>query len=142
MKDSQISEMGLEEFGPRLIQTEGAKRTALSGTLELTFRCNSRCVHCYVSKRRDDDREKEKELNCEAICHVLDEIAEAGCLRLLLTGGEPLIQDVTGLVQRLKAENFRIQVETNATIFRQIGVDWYTIGRSPDRCHASCAYQG
>jgi len=48
-----------------------------------------------------------------------------------LTGGEPLFQNIGGLVQRIKAEDFKIQVETNATIFRRLGVDWYTISPKP-----------
>jgi organic radical activating enzyme len=48
-----------------------------------------------------------------------------------LTGGEPLLQNIGGLVRALKAENFKIQVETNATISPAVGVDWYTISPKP-----------
>ena len=48
-----------------------------------------------------------------------------------LTGGEPLLQNIKGLVQSLKAEGFKIQVETNATIYRRLGVNWYTISPKP-----------
>ncbi len=48
-----------------------------------------------------------------------------------LTGGEPLYQNIGRLVQQLKAEDLKIQVETNATIYRRIGVDWYTISPKP-----------
>ena len=50
---------------------------------------------------------------------------------ICLTGGEPLFQNIGGLVQRLKAEDFKIQVETNATLFQRLGVDWYTISPKP-----------
>jgi len=50
-----------------------------------------------------------------------------------LTGGEPLLQDITELVQRLKEEKFKIQVETNATIFRSLPVDWYSISPKPEK---------
>lgn len=48
-----------------------------------------------------------------------------------LTGGEPLLQPVEGLIQNLATEGFKIQVETNATLFRQLEVDWYTISPKP-----------
>jgi organic radical activating enzyme len=48
-----------------------------------------------------------------------------------LTGGEPLLQNIGELVQALKAEQFKIQVETNATIHPQIGVNWYTVSPKP-----------
>jgi 7-carboxy-7-deazaguanine synthase len=48
-----------------------------------------------------------------------------------LTGGEPLLQNIRGLVQNLRAEDFKIQVETNATIYRNLSVNWYTISPKP-----------
>jgi 7-carboxy-7-deazaguanine synthase len=50
-----------------------------------------------------------------------------------LTGGEPLLQDMADLVQKLKEEKFKIQVETNATIFRSLPVDWYSISPKPEK---------
>ena len=48
------------------------------------------------------------------------------------TGGEPLIQDITPLVHRLKSENFKIQVETNGTKYLDIPVDWYSLSPKPE----------
>jgi len=50
-----------------------------------------------------------------------------------LTGGEPLLQKVEVLVRRVKNEGFKIQVETNATIYRPMAVDWYTISPKPPK---------
>jgi len=50
-----------------------------------------------------------------------------------LTGGEPLLQEVADLVHKLKEENLRTQVETNATIFRSLPVDWYSISPKPEK---------
>lgn len=59
----------------------------LSITLELTYRCNEHCVHCYL----DDPSEKnqEKELLLGDWKRVIDECAALGCLSVLVTGGEP-----------------------------------------------------
>ena len=48
-----------------------------------------------------------------------------------LTGGEPLAQDLKQLVWHLKKSNFNLQVETNATLFQDIAVDWWTISPKP-----------
>jgi 7-carboxy-7-deazaguanine synthase len=50
-----------------------------------------------------------------------------------LTGGEPLLQAVAELVKELKKEGFNIQVETNATLFQDIPVDWYSVSPKPDQ---------
>jgi radical SAM protein with 4Fe4S-binding SPASM domain len=66
----------------------------LNVTLELTLRCNLRCVHCYnfdrdlpylPLKRRED------ELSAPEILRILDEVREEGCLYLALSGGEALL---------------------------------------------------
>ena len=48
-----------------------------------------------------------------------------------LTGGEPLLQDISGLVRDLKKEGLKVQVETNGTIDRLLPVDWYTVSPKP-----------
>ncbi len=50
-----------------------------------------------------------------------------------LTGGEPLLQGVEVLVRSLKKESFKIQVETNATIYRPMAVSWYTVSPKPPK---------
>jgi 7-carboxy-7-deazaguanine synthase len=76
---------------------------------------------------------------------------------IVLTGGEPLLQDVGPLVRRLKSAGFRIQIETNGLFFRRLpalirglntrtsaaepdprtrseapaAVDWYTVSPKP-----------
>jgi organic radical activating enzyme len=50
-----------------------------------------------------------------------------------LTGGEPLLQDVSGLVEDLREEGLKIQVETNAILYRPLTVDWYTVSPKPPR---------
>ncbi len=50
-----------------------------------------------------------------------------------LTGGEPLLQDLTDLILKLKEEKFKVQVETNATIFSSLLVDWYSISPKPEK---------
>jgi organic radical activating enzyme len=50
---------------------------------------------------------------------------------VVLTGGEPLMQDVGPLTRRLKSDGFRIQIETNGVFYRRLPADWYTVSPKP-----------
>ena len=45
-------------------------------------------------------------------------------IRVVLTGGEPLLQVDKGLISALKKENIYIAVETNGTLAAPDGIDW------------------
>ena len=45
-------------------------------------------------------------------------------IRVVLTGGEPLLQVDKGLISALKKENIYIAVETNGTLEAPEGIDW------------------
>ena len=67
-------------------------RVPLNGVIETTFRCNLRCVHCYVNEAAGDAAETARELDTERLKKLIDEIADQGCLFLLLTGGEVFVR--------------------------------------------------
>jgi 7-carboxy-7-deazaguanine synthase len=48
-----------------------------------------------------------------------------------ITGGEPLIQNLKGITEALKKMGMKIQIETNATQYQDLPVDWYTISPKP-----------
>jgi 7-carboxy-7-deazaguanine synthase len=58
-----------------------------------------------------------------------------------LTGGEPLLQDLAGLARGLKKEGFKIQVETNGTLYHPLPVDWYSVSPKPDRYYYRPEYR-
>ena len=68
------------------------RRIPLQGTIEPTFRCNLSCVHCYVNEPAGAADVRDRELSTERVKALVDEIADAGCLSLLLTGGEVLVR--------------------------------------------------
>jgi len=53
--------------------------------LQITDRCNLRCRHCYIGNPRGT------ELGYEKILQILDEFEALQGLRVLITGGEPLL---------------------------------------------------
>lgn len=60
----------------------------LQASLELTYRCNERCTHCYIEKFWDDPK---KVLGEKEWHKVLSELRMAGTLYIILMGGEAML---------------------------------------------------
>lgn len=93
------------------------KHIPLDGAFELTPRCNLRCKMCYI--RLDADRAKElgQELSADQWTELGKQTVSAGTLKLLLTGGEPMIRkDFTDIYGELSKMGFLITLNTNATM--------------------------
>ena len=110
-----VPEIPLSQFLQEL-QVQ-ARRIPVDGTLETTFRCNLKCVHCYVNEPIDDASVRERELPLRRVLTLIDEIAEAGCLALLLTGGEVLCRaDFPEIYRHAVGRGLRVTVFTNGTL--------------------------
>lgn len=93
------------------------QRIPLSGSIDLTHRCNLNCVHCYLGPHPGQQDSRDGEMDTEKILPVLDDITAAGCINLLLTGGEPLVRRDFALIYRRAKENgLLVTVFTNATL--------------------------
>ncbi len=68
------------------------RRIPISGVLELTSRCNLDCRHCYLGPRENRQTRRLEEMSTERVFEIIDQICEAGCLYLLITGGDPMIR--------------------------------------------------
>ncbi len=116
MNCPHIPELKYSEFGIRLKEAIAGRRYPLSGSIEITNRCNLRCQHCFIQCDRAS-WEDDIELTTAELCGILDQIAEAGCLWLLITGGEPLMRsDFSEIYLHAKRRGFLITLFTNATL--------------------------
>ena len=112
-----IPELTCAEFGEALVGRIRDRRVPLSGTMELTERCNLDCAHCFINRPPDDEKARTEELSTGQVCDMLDQIADAGCLSLLLTGGEPLLRpDFLEIYDYAKRKGFLITLFTNGTL--------------------------
>jgi len=117
MECPHIPEINYGQFSKRIYGKILAKRIPINGSIELTFRCNLRCAHCYSNLPLNDKDALEKELKTEEIFDILDQIAEAGCLWLLITGGEPLVrEDFLDIYTYAKKKGFIVTLFTNGTL--------------------------
>jgi len=79
--------------------------------VHLTGRCNLRCAHCYAAEAGEDD------LPFEALRRAFAEFEAGGGLRLLLSGGEPLLhRDFRRVDELLPGLNVRAVLLTNGTL--------------------------
>jgi radical SAM protein with 4Fe4S-binding SPASM domain len=95
----------------------GALRLPLNGTIEVTRRCPLTCQHCYNNLPMNDVGARDRELSYEEHRRLLDELADAGCLWLLYTGGEIFARrDFLDIYTDAKRKGFLITLFTNGTL--------------------------
>ena len=64
----------------------------LSGTFELTARCNLDCKMCYIHKKANDSLVKKSEMSAAEWIDIARTAQKAGMFLLLVTGGEPFLR--------------------------------------------------
>jgi 7-carboxy-7-deazaguanine synthase len=107
-----------EVFGPTL-QGEGPS-TGRTATFLRLGHCNLACTFCDTPYTWDWQRfSPEDELRRHSIGDLADELARAGTEILVITGGEPLLQQkaLIRLLSKLPPRHFdTIEIETNGTV--------------------------
>lgn len=89
----------------------------LSGTFELTARCNLDCRMCYIHKRESDPAALRAERTAEQWLDLARQAQQAGTLLLLLTGGEPMLRpDFREIYTGCRRLGMMVSVNTNATL--------------------------
>ena len=116
MECAQIPKLRYGEFSQRFNQKVSSIRIPAAGSMELTFRCNLRCKHCYVSHGLSGIPGKQ-ELTYSEIQRIIDEVVDEGCFWFLLTGGEPLIRrDFQDIYLYAKKKGLLVTLFTNGTM--------------------------
>ncbi len=83
----------------------------LSATFELTYKCNEKCRHCYISAS------DKPELSTEKIKAVLDELANLNVLNVVFTGGELFVRkDIWEILSYAYTKHFVIDIFTNGNL--------------------------
>jgi len=83
--------------------------------LDVTYRCNERCVHCYL------DHDDHGEMSAAEIKNILDQLAEAGTFFLTLSGGEVLMRrDFFEILEYARRLQFNVRIKTNGVMIREL----------------------
>lgn len=102
----------------RIRRRAAAERIPIFGTFELTSRCNLRCIHCYLGSGTSRE-ESVRELSTTQVIGLLDEAVAAGCVQVLLTGGDPLLRaDFPVIYRHARQSGTFVTVFTNGTLVR------------------------
>ena len=99
-----------------------ALQIPLHAIVELTYRCNLDCVHCYC--RHLTNTQGRQELTTEEWRRVLDQLAPLGVLNLTLSGGEIFVRrDFWEIVHHAKSLHFSLTLFTNGTMIGEKQAD-------------------
>lgn len=100
----------MQEMAAKALQ----RNIPLSVQLDLTYRCNERCVHCYL------DHDDHGEMSTAEIRELLDQMAAAGVFFLTLSGGEIFLRrDFFEILEHARARAFCIKLKTNGILIRE-----------------------
>lgn len=91
-------------------------RLPLEGNLDLTYRCNNHCRHCWLRIPADSE-EKKDELSFGEIRQIIDQAKALGCRRWSISGGEPMLrQDFVEIFGYLTSNSNSYSINTNGTL--------------------------
>ena len=128
-KDTRFSYKALEpktiksDFTPVIMRAEKSTQEFLEAhfkgkpkltslQIELTSRCNERCVHCYIPHEY-----KTENIEPSLFYDVLEQCKEIGILDLTLSGGEPMMHEkFCDFLRKCKEYDFSVNVLSNLTL--------------------------
>ena len=91
------------------------KHLIWSAGLELTYRCNERCRHCYLDVH--EEQTPSRELTENEWHRVVDQLARMGCVNVLVTGGEPTMHPAfLSICERIIKRGMLCDVYTNGLV--------------------------
>ena len=91
----------------------------ISGTFELTPRCNLSCRMCYVRMSQEEMKPYGRELTAREWIDLGEQATQAGMRFLLLTGGEPMLRpDFPEIYGAMSQMGLSISINTNGTMLR------------------------
>jgi MoaA/NifB/PqqE/SkfB family radical SAM enzyme len=96
----------------RLKQVALQQAQPLAASLELTYRCNWRCIFCYNPRHHD-----RRGLSGAEWLAVLDDLRALGSLYVALTGGEPLTHpEFLAIARGARERAFALRILTNGAL--------------------------
>ena len=96
----------------RLKQAALARAQPLSALLELTYRCNWRCVFCYNPRHHDL-----RGMSAAEWRPILDDLRALGTLSVALTGGEPLTHpEFLAIATAVRDRAFALRILSNGAL--------------------------
>jgi len=91
-------------------------RIPLEGNIDLTYRCNNDCLHCWL-RIPTDFPEAKNELTFSEIREIVDEARSLGCRKWFISGGEPMLRsDFEDIFDYISSRAASYTLNTNGTL--------------------------
>jgi len=90
-------------------------RLPLAGSLDLTYRCNNRCRHCWLRTKDGSG-----ELSTKEIIALVDAARAMGCRDWGISGGEPMLRpDFAEIFDYITTHTKTYSINTNGTLITE-----------------------
>jgi MoaA/NifB/PqqE/SkfB family radical SAM enzyme len=91
-------------------------RLPLDGALDLTYRCNNNCRHCWLWLPSNAPQ-GQQELSLGEIQRVVHEARQMGCQAWAISGGEPMLRpDFSEIFDLITRKSVSYSLNTNGTL--------------------------
>lgn len=110
-----------KDFSEELHSSAYPRRIPTDGAIEIIENCNFNCIHCYQGKNKSKSF-----LPASKWISILDEMAEAGTLWLLITGGEALMHpEFAEIYTAAVKKGFIVTLFTNARMIKDSHIELF-----------------
>lgn len=111
------------DFSRALHDRAAEQERVIKAQLELTYRCNLHCRHCYTDPH-NDPAFLSRELSMREILRLLDEMRDIGIVWLNLTGGDIFMHPrFFEIYEAAHRRGFLLQLYTNGTLFTRAAIE-------------------
>jgi radical SAM protein with 4Fe4S-binding SPASM domain len=92
----------------------------------MTYACNMRCLHCYISA----ESMSKSELSKKEALELIDQLSRLRPPLLILSGGEPLVRkDFLEIAEYASSRKLRLSLSTNGTLLtKEVAKKLYDLG--------------
>ncbi len=91
-------------------------RLPLEGSIDLTYRCNNSCRHCWL-RIPPKSPEEQRELGADEIRKLVDEARMLGCRKWSISGGEPMLRpDFPEIFDYITGKSASYSLNTNGSL--------------------------
>jgi MoaA/NifB/PqqE/SkfB family radical SAM enzyme len=111
------------DFSQRVHEQAAAQQRVIKAQLELTYRCNLHCRHCYTDPYNNQEFSP-RELTLDEIHRLLGEMQQIGIVWLNLTGGDIFMHPhFFEIYEAAIHKGFLLQLYTNGTLFTKATIE-------------------
>jgi radical SAM protein with 4Fe4S-binding SPASM domain len=98
----------------RVTAKASALQIPIQAHLDVTWKCNERCVHCYLDHGIGGD------MTTDEIRTLFDQLAAAGTFFLVISGGEIMLRkDIFDIVAHARSLLLDVRLKTNGLLIRK-----------------------